>query len=166
MVRALEICLIVATVALAVVVEDVGAADPQDPLGPQACVTAASAGDCRRNGQFVCIGAFPGAAGGLFGFCQANKTAPGGWNCCRLPVAVPAMPAPPRSASYPLPPTEQPAPGKANIVFFLTDDQDYRLGSLDVMNVTRELFSRGGTELSNFRVVLPICCPSRVTILR
>ena len=61
------------------------------------------------------------------------------WSCCRFrPNAGPLTPAPPRvPKKYPLPPSSRPAPGKASVVLFITDDQDKKLDSLRVCPITR-----------------------------
>ncbi len=135
-------------------------------LPPQQCMASAGSIDCRKDNQFVCTAAFDEfVKGAVFGYCNAT-TGPQGsspWQCCLNPLDVVPSKAPPRTASYPLPSSKRVE--KPNVVFVLTDDQDFRLGSLDAMNVTKELYGRGGTMLENFRVVLPICCPSRISIL-
>ncbi|KAI0016802.1 arylsulfatase [Xylariomycetidae sp. FL0641] len=55
---------------------------------------------------------------------------------------------------------------KPNIVFILSDDQDYRLGSLDFMStVNAELVSKG-VSFSNHHTTTSQCCPSRTSLLR
>jgi N-acetylglucosamine-6-sulfatase len=55
-------------------------------------------------------------------------------------------------------------PPKPNIVFVLTDDQDAE--SLEQMpTVQRELIGKG-TTFENGILTLPVCCPSRATMLR
>jgi arylsulfatase A-like enzyme len=55
--------------------------------------------------------------------------------------------------------TEQP-----NIVFILTDDLDY--AALEFMPNLNALIGDQGTTFSNFLISMPLCCPSRATILR
>lgn len=53
---------------------------------------------------------------------------------------------------------------KPNIVFIMTDDQDYHLGSLDHMPVLqRELVGKGTLFRKHYGHV-SICCPARATI--
>ena len=70
--------------------------------------------------------------------------------------------------------TEAPAPSpgapssqrttQPNIVFILTDDLDY--AALEHMPKLRSLITEQGVTLSNFFISMPLCCPSRATILR
>ena len=41
------------------------------------------------------------------------------------------------------------------MIFFLTDDQDVELGSLQALNNTKALLAAGGTTLHNYFVTLP-----------
>jgi N-acetylglucosamine-6-sulfatase len=67
-------------------------------------------------------------------------------------------------------PPSRPDPGLAqsqmppNIVFVLTDDQD--AGSLKYMPKVREQLVEKGTTFENGILTLPVCCPSRATMLR
>lgn len=55
---------------------------------------------------------------------------------------------------------------KPNIVFIFTDDQDYRMNSLDYMpNVQKHLVEQG-TIYKNHYATIAVCCPSRVGLLR
>jgi hypothetical protein len=55
---------------------------------------------------------------------------------------------------------------KPNIIFILTDDLDYRPGSISHMpNLQRYLVDQG-TTFDNAFVTNALCCPSRATILR
>jgi arylsulfatase A-like enzyme len=54
--------------------------------------------------------------------------------------------------------------GPPNIVFILTDDLDY--AAIDHMPQLKALITDQGTTLSNFLISMPLCCPSRATILR
>ena len=55
---------------------------------------------------------------------------------------------------------------KPNIVFILTDDQDYRLGSLNHQKVLQEQIISKGTLATQHYATISICCPSRVSLLR
>ena len=46
-------------------------------------------------------------------------------------------------------------------VYVLTDDQDVKLGSLDVQPVVKSLLTEQGLFFNNAFVTTPICCPSR-----
>lgn len=52
-----------------------------------------------------------------------------------------------------------------NIIVVLTDDQDYLLGSLDIMATLQREFVQGGTTFDNMYVTTPVCCPSRTSTL-
>ncbi|ORE04925.1 arylsulfatase [Rhizopus microsporus var. microsporus] len=55
---------------------------------------------------------------------------------------------------------------KPNIVFIFTDDQDYRLKSLDYMPNVQKYLVKEGTLHRNHYATISICCPSRVGLLR
>ena len=53
-----------------------------------------------------------------------------------------------------------------NIVFIISDDQDYRLGSLNYMsNVQKHIIGKG-IEVKNHFGTVALCCPARATLLR
>ena len=89
------------------------------------------------------------------------------------PTPTPAPPTPPPQPRPTPPPTPKPptpapapyAPGAPNIIVLLTDDQDLRLGSMQAMPYTRAHLVQEATNMSNFFVNTPICCPSRATLL-
>ena len=54
---------------------------------------------------------------------------------------------------------------RPNIVFFLVDDQDVMLNSLDAMQKTRELFTENGLKFYNGFSSTPVCCVSRSSML-
>lgn len=60
------------------------------------------------------------------------------------------------------PPPTAPPP---NLVYFLTDDQDLLLGGTTPMRKTKEWMVAGGLEATNFFVHVPICCPSRASMV-
>ncbi|KAI8330816.1 alkaline-phosphatase-like protein [Choanephora cucurbitarum] len=53
-----------------------------------------------------------------------------------------------------------------NIVFVFTDDQDYRLNSLDYMPNVQKYLVDQGTLYRNHYATISVCCPSRVGLLR
>jgi arylsulfatase A-like enzyme len=55
---------------------------------------------------------------------------------------------------------------KPNIVFIFTDDQDYKLNSLDYMPNVQKYLVNQGTTYQNHYATIAVCCPSRVGLLR
>ena len=53
-------------------------------------------------------------------------------------------------------------PGK----FIMSDDQDYRLGSLDYMKTVQSEIVHKGLQADNHYVTTAQCCPSRAALLR
>ena len=49
----------------------------------------------------------------------------------------------------------------AYAVYIITDDQDIKLGSLDVQPQVRKLLTENGMFFQNAFVTTPVCCPSR-----
>jgi len=52
-----------------------------------------------------------------------------------------------------------------NIVFFLTDDQDSELGGLEPLSKAKSWITEKGVKFDNAFVTVPVCCPSRSSIL-
>ena len=52
-----------------------------------------------------------------------------------------------------------------NIVLLLADDQDLLLGGETPMQFTSSFFKQRGSNMSNFFVNTPVCCPSRATLI-
>ena len=50
-------------------------------------------------------------------------------------------------------------------MFIITDDQDIKLGSLDVQPQVRSLLTEKGMFFQNAFVTTPVCCPSRYFII-
>jgi len=46
-------------------------------------------------------------------------------------------------------------------VYILTDDQDIKLGSLDVQPIVNSKLTQQGMFFDNAFVATPVCCPSR-----
>jgi arylsulfatase A-like enzyme len=55
-------------------------------------------------------------------------------------------------------------PERPNIVFILTDDQDYKLNSLDYTPLTRKYLIEEGTLFNSHYCTIALCCPSRVSL--
>ncbi|KAI8883715.1 Arylsulphatase, partial [Backusella circina FSU 941] len=55
---------------------------------------------------------------------------------------------------------------KPNIVFIFTDDQDFKLNSLDYMPNVQKHLVQEGTVYNNHYATIAVCCPSRVGLLR
>lgn len=53
---------------------------------------------------------------------------------------------------------------RPNIVFILTDDQDYRLNSLDYMPFVKKHLIEKGTHYQRHFCTIAVCCPSRVSL--
>lgn len=58
------------------------------------------------------------------------------------------------------------SPPRPNIIVVLTDDQDVRLGSMGFMPRVQAQLANAGMTFTDFYVPLPLCCPSRVSLLR
>lgn len=54
---------------------------------------------------------------------------------------------------------------RPNIVFVITDDQDLVLGGMTPMQKTTNLIGKQGITFDNAIVSVPVCCPSRSSIL-
>ena len=52
-----------------------------------------------------------------------------------------------------------------NIVFFLTDDQDSELGGIEPLSKAKSWITDKGVSFENAFVTVPVCCPSRSSIL-
>ena len=53
---------------------------------------------------------------------------------------------------------------RPNIVFVLTDDQDWHMSSLDYMPLLHKYLINEGTTYDQHYCTVSICCPSRVNI--
>lgn len=79
---------------------------------------------------------------------------------CNLPALQPTATNVPADQS-----TAPPAQAtKPNIVFILVDDLDY--AAFEHMPKMKSLIADQGITLANFFISMPLCCPSRATILR
>ena len=52
-----------------------------------------------------------------------------------------------------------------NILFFLTDDQDIELGGLEPLSKAKRWIAENGVTFENSFATVPLCCPSRASIL-
>ena len=84
-------------------------------------------------------------------------------------IPKPAPTAPPTAAPthiLPQPALAPPLGYRPNVIFILTDDQDYMQHSMEAMPATRALFSDAQSfNMSRAYVATPICCPSRASYL-
>lgn len=75
-------------------------------------------------------------------------------------------PAPDPEATCPVNPPAPPAKaGSANIVLFLMDDMDLKLGSWEALSKTTKLLSEQGATAENWMIHTPVCCPSRAELV-
>jgi hypothetical protein len=75
-------------------------------------------------------------------------------------------PAPDPEAPCPANPPAPPAKaGSANIVLFLMDDMDLKLGSWKALSKTTKLLSEQGATAENWMIHTPVCCPSRAELV-
>ena len=76
------------------------------------------------------------------------------------PERKPPAPDPeaPCAATAPSPPAKA---GSANIVLFLMDDMDLKLGSWKALTKATKLLSEQGATAENWMIHTPVCCPSR-----
>ncbi len=59
----------------------------------------------------------------------------------------------------------EPKDPRPNVITIVTDDQDEMLFRPEIMPNTFALFDDGATQLTNFTITTPLCCPSRATQL-
>ena len=52
-----------------------------------------------------------------------------------------------------------------NILLFLTDDQDTELGGLEPLSKAKRWIAENGVTFENSFATIPLCCPSRASIL-
>ena len=52
-----------------------------------------------------------------------------------------------------------------NILLFLTDDQDTELGGLEPLSKAKRWIAENGVTFENSFATVPLCCPSRASIL-
>jgi hypothetical protein len=64
------------------------------------------------------------------------------------------------------PPSPKAAKGSPNIVLFLMDDMDIKLGSWAALKKTTELLTSEGMTAENWMIHTPVCCPSRSELVR
>ena len=75
------------------------------------------------------------------------------------PSPDPEVPCP---ANPPSPPAKA---GAANIVLFLMDDMDLKLGSWKALPKATKLLSEQGATAENWMIHTPVCCPSRAELV-
>ena len=51
-----------------------------------------------------------------------------------------------------------------NIIFFLVDDVDVELSSMDYLPKTKKLLAEQGSSFSQMYASVPVCCPSRSSL--
>eukprot|EP00039_Didymoeca_costata_P023174 m.6236 g.6236 ORF g.6236 m.6236 type:complete len:612 (-) comp3504_c0_seq2:19-1854(-) len=86
---------------------------------------------------------------------KIGRTGPEFTSGCRSATCIP--PTPPPSPPPPVCKNSE----CPNIVFFITDDQDYIIGGWDNMQKTKKLVAEQGVTMSNWFIHTPICAVSR-----
>ncbi|MGI8927794.1 MAG: sulfatase family protein [Tepidiformaceae bacterium] len=90
--------------------------------------------------------------------CGGESTSPGPAASADATTAAPAAPGSASGAS------PSPVATRPNIVLLLLDDHD--AAAFEHMPNVRDLVAARGVTLPNFFITLPLCCPSRASILR
>jgi arylsulfatase A-like enzyme len=70
----------------------------------------------------------------------------------------------PGPVQVPLGVPKTPSTSRPNIVFILTDDQDYLLNSLDYTPLIGKYLIEEGTLFKSHYCTVALCCPSRVSL--
>jgi hypothetical protein len=113
----------------------------------------------------------PEDPGGHAGNCHLKATPGKGerraGTTCGISKSIPSPPMPPPPPA-PLPPAPPAKKGSPNIVWFLTDDQDQKLGGsfpqhngVGPMPKAQALLADEGATATQWFIHTPICCPSR-----